>query len=1063
MKFFKFFRHGLPPVDQTQEVEWAWMLIDAHTDLTTLREKFGNKDIYLTVQSYDESQVSAVQGDGETKYNLLSQTSPYVMPFFFDLDNARLDVARNDAAKVVDFLISECLIPESLIHIYFSGKKGFHIIIDHGTLGLGARNDWHNIYSLMTQNIADYLDLKSYDKSVYTCKRVLRIPDSIHIDTGLYKVEVNREELDLPVEGIKALAKTHRGRIKGYDTPAEVSHMRRYIEEYIAQYEADKSNRSIKDTTDLSPLIAKNPPPVCIQDLLERGIWVSGDRNKATLILAAYYKCLGKPKEKAAADVYSWASKIPAQYTSTPPGRKLKINTHSVVDSVYSEPEYTFKCPFILSLGTKSNRLSCNKDECPLHESNIIKSQPATELSLGDANHPQNYGKKIRTRILIASTPQQPMIMPVNIRFSCRSQSDCKNEGCMLFSGKAHSRKLDAGDKQVLALCVAPDNQKKTILSGFLNSNGCKNVIMEFVDIQTVYDVYACPSIGHNVTKDIGSEIEKSQYASMMVYFMSPEAPEVNKNYAVEGFLFAHPKDNRACLVVDRFDKENSELDDFKLNEARLAEFKVQRSPEHTAQAIYKKALQISDSLATGYLGMYDRSEMMLAVLLTYHSVLHFKFLGTTIQRGWMNILLMGDSGEGKSKIVYEFMKHVGLGDFASGESSKRTGLTYGIKQVNSQYMLQWGRLILQDRQLLAIDEASEISEYELGLMTAARSHGLMEVNQVVFGKAYCRTRLIFMSNPRSRRHVGLMSYSIDAVNDIFDSPADVRRLDLAVIVQKDQVDNRETNKKVNVKDKDLTYTPEMCRNSVLWAWTRNADQVIITDEAETAILDLSLKLWDRYQHETIELISKNDTKEKMVRMAVALAAIVKCTTDDGEKIIVTPQVAEAVYLYIQELYDTYSLNVAAAARKDSEREIKIDRTPGETRLELERRKGHIAYQSFYKICKVIFKDDYDTIKSFVGVLNHADAISVADANTLMFTTDKAQISKVFKELLNAGFIRPANKAGKKDNYERLPKLSLALRYHIEKSLGISPKYTQPETTPSVKVAVDPVEELDLE
>ncbi len=136
----------------------------------------------------------------------------FIAPLYFDLDHAEdPSVSQKDAVKLVEFFTKEMDIRESDMWIYFSGSKGFHILISSDALGIEPRNDLHKIFKHMAGYLVHRLGLTSLDLVVYTEKRMIRLPNSMHQKTNLFKTEISVDELNkLTLEEIKDLAKSPR-------------------------------------------------------------------------------------------------------------------------------------------------------------------------------------------------------------------------------------------------------------------------------------------------------------------------------------------------------------------------------------------------------------------------------------------------------------------------------------------------------------------------------------------------------------------------------------------------------------------------------------------------------------------------------------------------------------------------------------------------------------------------------------------------------------------------------------------------------------------------------------
>src|SRR5829696_8071067 len=117
--------------------------------------------------------------------------------------------ARVDALTLVDRLIAFG-IPSEAIGVYFSGKKGFGVEVDAGWLGgfvpgldLPAR------VKRLALQLAE--GLSTVDSKIYEKLRLLRLPNTKHGGTGLYKVPLTVDELRvLDLDSLRELAKAPR-------------------------------------------------------------------------------------------------------------------------------------------------------------------------------------------------------------------------------------------------------------------------------------------------------------------------------------------------------------------------------------------------------------------------------------------------------------------------------------------------------------------------------------------------------------------------------------------------------------------------------------------------------------------------------------------------------------------------------------------------------------------------------------------------------------------------------------------------------------------------------------
>ena len=293
----------------------------------------------------------------------------FLAPLYFDLDYSENPaVAQEEAIKLVEFFTGELDIQEQDLHIYFSGSKGFHILVDERALGVEPRKDLQRVY----KHIAGYLryrlgevqeqedengrpveytePLKAVDLVVYTVKRMLRLPYSRHQKTGLYKIELTLQQLkELTLDEIKERARTGQPIQREEKTVRKRPKAGIFYADKLHEYEeaaatvSDKRNKT-------EYVFVKDKPPVCVEDILNNGWKKDGDRNNATVQLCCYFKAAGYKKEEATSILEDWVVKFTSA-DSRYSIQQRKANTRNVIESVYgSEMDYQFGCALIRSL-----------------------------------------------------------------------------------------------------------------------------------------------------------------------------------------------------------------------------------------------------------------------------------------------------------------------------------------------------------------------------------------------------------------------------------------------------------------------------------------------------------------------------------------------------------------------------------------------------------------------------------------------------------------------------------------------------------------------------------------
>lgn len=247
-------------------------------------------------------------------------------------------------------------------------------------------------------------------------------------------------------------------------------------------------------------------------------------------------------------------------------------------------------------------------------------------------------------------------------------------------------------------------------------------------------------------------------------------------------------------------------------------------------------------------------------------------------------------------------MNHYGLGVMAQGESASVAGLVGGAQQTMQHWGITWGKLPQNNRRLVIIDEVSGLREEDIAKLSSIRSSGEATVDKIVSQKTEAKTRILWLSNPRDTRTVNQFSSGIDCIESLTRIKEDIARWDMAIIIGKDDVPLSEM-RHLSQQAVPHVFTGALCRNLILWAWTRTVDEVMILSETEDAAFELGAALSKKYSSD-FTLVVAPEQPLKLARLATALAGRLYSTCD-GHHLIVEPGHVEYIFQYLDRVYSS--------------------------------------------------------------------------------------------------------------------------------------------------------------
>lgn len=123
-----------------------------------------------------------------------------------DIDRENLSEALADARKLVSVVVQRYPHLEDVLPVYFSGGKGLHIYVEL-THEPPPSAEFNAVAKRYAEDIADQAGIV-IDPNVYSKTRLMRLPNSRHPRTGLYKRRIDLDRLfEFGIEAILDLAR----------------------------------------------------------------------------------------------------------------------------------------------------------------------------------------------------------------------------------------------------------------------------------------------------------------------------------------------------------------------------------------------------------------------------------------------------------------------------------------------------------------------------------------------------------------------------------------------------------------------------------------------------------------------------------------------------------------------------------------------------------------------------------------------------------------------------------------------------------------------------------------
>jgi len=257
------------------------------------------------------------------------------LPFDIDAEagdlEATLSQALNQARRLAEALATEFSLDKAGLRYYFSGKKGFHVLVPSDCFGCEPLNGISIVFKKLAHMVSEMAEVP-LDERIYDLVRLFRIKNTRHKETDLYKIPLSSAEFDsLKAKEILSLAKFPR-EVSGPQLRGDKILSTALKERYRQLVGELKRPRSYH----LEVPSKREVPPkskLCYLEIM-KGVKL-GERDDCALRLAVYFKRLGYPSGVTLGALVGW------NRTNDPPLEDKLLEKK--VEQAYNN-EYQYSC-----------------------------------------------------------------------------------------------------------------------------------------------------------------------------------------------------------------------------------------------------------------------------------------------------------------------------------------------------------------------------------------------------------------------------------------------------------------------------------------------------------------------------------------------------------------------------------------------------------------------------------------------------------------------------------------------------------------------------------------------
>jgi hypothetical protein len=593
----------------------------------------------------------------------------------------------------------------------------------------------------------------------------------------------------------------------------------------------------------------------------------------------------------------------------------------------------------------------------------------------------KNIGRRSMVDGTVIGVSEERFSLPKTVRVSCNMDTEhCLH--CNVYGRKNNPQfSVPLEHPSLIAMCDATDAiVAKRLRSDLIGiPSACKtNTLIIEERVSAELAAIAQP-IGLQATTDSDSRAVQKVLAI-------GDGIELNTGYRFSVRSQPSPDTQETVLIAVQADRLTDALDSVEI--ADPTDLQIFQPDGESLEALERKLSEIELDLACNVTKIYRRPYLHRVIDVTYHSPLYITMEGAVI-KGYVESLIIGDTGQGKSKAFTSLMNHYKLGHLIDCANTSTAGLIGGNQQIAGMWLVTWGAWPANDRGLIGLEELKRAPVQVIASLTEVRSSGIARINKIRAGTKAARARVVALSNTRSDRFLRTYGSGVDAVLELIGNPEDVRRFDICYAISADDLDGDVVHS-VDRPNVPNLLNSSVCHKLASWAWTRTAEQVTLTSVVKDVVFLEAQELAARYS-DTVPIVDRGTIRLKLARLAAAIACRTY-STRDGESVDVQPRHVKCAANMLRTIYDSNAMGYKAFSDKQkalstfTEEKRELVKKAIQTQPFAKSIADYLSARTFVNKEELGFVGNIppDSVRSLLGVLTRAGGIEFKSSSMII-------------------------------------------------------------------------------
>jgi hypothetical protein len=306
---------------------------------------------------------------------------------------------------------------------------------------------------------------------------------------------------------------------------------------------------------------------------------------------------------------------------------------------------------------------------------NIDDDADVQVVSVSDTFNAAMVGKTLGMRVDVSGKRLPGFLLPEKVEYTCDMSAGPKCKSCPMNNEHAGHFEvtIPRSEPMLLKMLSVAQSVRDDELRIYIGAVKCGRMVTEIKQHVTVEELYVRPSAEER------RDAERADFTNRKLLVVGHHEIQPNTTVDLVGAALPSPKTGHNEFQAWQATVPPNALDTYEITDHGRTLCSMFQTSEK--QRPIAKVADCARDLSAHVTRIVKRDEFHILLDLVWHSPLYFLWDGKP-ERGWLDVLVVGDTRTGKSEAANSVRRYYGLGEMVSCESASYAGIVGGWRSL---------------------------------------------------------------------------------------------------------------------------------------------------------------------------------------------------------------------------------------------------------------------------------------------------------------------------------------------------------------------------------------------